>query len=103
MEPIKEVKLVHPEAVWDCAEAHGFHTTSDGVTRSFLEEMALIISEIGEAIQAYRHNEPVDEELADVYLRLADTCHARGVDLAREVYVKHQYNLTRPFLHGKRC
>lgn len=40
-------------------------------------------------------------ELADIALRLFDVCAALGVDLEHAMRIKHEYNKTRPWKHGK--
>ena len=66
--------------------------TADGPsagTRSFLECMGLVISELGEAVEAFRKpscsrvilgHSHAAEELADVIIRLADLCEHFGID-----------------------
>jgi NTP pyrophosphatase (non-canonical NTP hydrolase) len=40
-------------------------------------------------------------ELADVLIRIFHYCGKRGIDLGKAVQLKHQYNTTRPYRHGK--
>jgi NTP pyrophosphatase (non-canonical NTP hydrolase) len=40
-------------------------------------------------------------EVADVFIRLLDTCERRGIDLLAEYERKMAYNRTRPYKHGK--
>jgi NTP pyrophosphatase (non-canonical NTP hydrolase) len=40
-------------------------------------------------------------EVADVFIRLLDTCERRGIDLQFEYERKMAYNRTRPYKHGK--
>lgn len=40
-------------------------------------------------------------ELADVLIRIFHYCGKRGIDLGKAVQLKHQYNITRPYKHGK--
>lgn len=40
-------------------------------------------------------------ELADVLIRIFHYCGKRGIDLGQAVLLKHQYNITRPYKHGK--
>lgn len=83
------------------------------------EKLALIHSEISEALEAYRDNprhfakpcvaaqgkpEGFDIELADAVIRIADLCGWLGIDLGRAIMLKHAYNETRPHRHGgKAC
>lgn len=39
-------------------------------------------------------------EIADVILRLLDLCESQGIDLERAMRLKHEYNKTRPRMHG---
>jgi len=80
------------------------------------ETLALIHSEISEALEAYRELRDdwmyhVDEngkpegfsiELADAVIRIADLCGALGIDLEKAIEEKQAYNATRPHKHGKR-
>lgn len=42
----------------------------------------------------------IEEELADILIRVLDTAGALGVDIQRAVETKHAYNKTRPRKHG---
>lgn len=78
---------------WFSHEAHHLACEKgwwDG-KRSFLEAMALVTSEIGEVIEAFRSPKPsgkilafshAEEELADVIIRIADLCAAFGLNIA---------------------
>ena len=81
------------------ATAKGFHDPP----REFGTDIALLHSELSEALEAHRHgNMPqVAEELADVAIRLGDTCGKLGIDLESEVLTKMQVNEARPKKHGK--
>lgn len=75
------------------------------------EILALIHSEISEALEGLRHNNPPDEhvpqhnsfavELADALIRILDTAEAEGIDLETVVVDKHAFNEGRPHKHGK--
>lgn len=86
------------------------------------EKLALLHSEISEALEEYRSHQGalrmlgetvVDEfkkpvgfavELADVVIRLFDLCGALNIDLERAIKVKMTYNQLRPYRHGgKTC
>ena len=72
--------------------------------------IALMHSELSEALEAYRHgNGPsehipaysgVEEELADVVIRIMDHGAARGFKVAEAVLAKMEFNSRRPVKHG---
>lgn len=83
----------------------------------FGESMALLHSEVSEALEAYRQwgtsdvtpsiadgkmpkPEGVGSELADVLIRLLSSAHQYGVDLEHEYRRKCAYNRTRSYRHG---
>ena len=68
-----------------------------------LVKLALIVSEVGEAIEAVRcGNEPnLAEELADIIVRVCEFAEARGIDIEEAVFTKMQMNEARPYMHGK--
>ena len=55
----------------------------------------------GRIVEDFEPDEHVAEEMADVFIRLADTTKVLGIDLEAEVWKKHKKNLERPPKHGR--
>lgn len=90
----------------------------DVADRSIGEQIALMHSELSEALEEVRKDasklrviyhsdsssgpkpEGFASELADVLIRIADTCEKYGVPLSEAVEEKLIYNATRPYRHG---
>jgi len=77
----------------------GFWDTDRGVP----EVLCNIHEEVSEALQAFKHNNPVgfNEEMADIVIRVADACGKYGIDLDKEISIKMETNKSRSRLHGK--
>ena len=63
--------------------------------KTVLEALALVASEVGEAINECRNETPTDafgEELADIVLRVLDIAHWQGIDLEQEILAKMAKN-----------
>ena len=97
---------IHPtlkewqEVVTAYAIDHGFCWTKDDIDTMLLR----LHSEISEAGEAIRDDnmEEFAEELADIFIRLVNTAEVMGVNLDLEVTKKHEFNLKRPKLHGRK-
>ena len=84
------------------------------------EKLALIHSEVSEALEALRDGrilgdqewdpacfklkvkDTFEDEIADVIIRCLDLCGYLGVDIQRHVKTKLEYNSKRPHKHGKK-
>lgn len=92
------------------AEHKGFHDTDpnilncidNGWTILQLKWLAMIGSEVGEAVEAARLGD-VDglaEELADIIIRVCNMAECCDIDLDEEVNKKQDKNEQRPYMHG---
>ena len=72
-----------------------------------LGQLSEIASEVGETVQAIQrkdfYSEDVEEELADVVIRVCDLAGYLEINLGRRVEKKMQLNAMRPRKHGKIC
>lgn len=80
------------------------------------QAIALIHSELSEALEEARAQifiptdisheggkpEGFPIELADAIIRILDLSEAFGIDMEEAIRLKHEYNKTRPHMHGKR-
>jgi NTP pyrophosphatase (non-canonical NTP hydrolase) len=101
------------------ATEHGFHDAS------VPEDIALMHSELSEALEDYRAGKKVNEltyehkrtlnepnlppkpcgipsEMADVIIRVLHFCGKHEIDIEKAVLEKMQYNESRPYKHGKK-
>jgi len=80
------------EKNYQWVESMGWHN------KSVLEALALVASEVGEAINECRHEEPtpaLKEELADIILRVLDIAHWQGINIEAAILAKMKVNQER--------
>lgn len=116
-------------------EVCNYYTTCDvcngsgKAPKNIGELLMLVVSELGEALEADRDNKHADyvhfescvkdnisfeesfrasiknsfeDEMADIVIRVADMCGYLGIDLEKHIELKMKYNATREYKHGKR-
>lgn len=96
----------------DWATKKGWNEATDSVEHK-ASQIALMHSELSECLEAIRAkaqpfmDDKVPEltgeaaELADVLIRIFHYCGKRGIDLGQAIQKKHEFNITRPYKHGK--
>jgi len=73
------------------------------------KRIALINSELGEALEAIRKDrrgleqkDTFEDEIADTLIRIFDLCGWMDIDIEKQLKWKMNYNSNRENLHGKR-
>lgn len=103
-------------AVFDNSLAHGFWPSDKVWLDQVDQKLLLVVSEIAEAQNELRDNvdptytykradgkpEGFQFELADAVIRILDLAQALNIDLQSAIELKHAFNVTRPFKHGRR-
>lgn len=116
------------QEVYKNAVDKGFYENGNGLNVG--ERIALIHSEVSEALEADRKNKycvfninvindiesteifveefkshvkgTFEEEMADIVIRVMDMCALKGIDLEQHIKAKMRYNSTREKYHGKK-
>jgi len=80
--------------------------------RSTGEVLMLMVTELAEAMEAYRVGNPpsekippftqLEEELADCLIRMLDFAAAEELDIEGALAAKAAYNANRPYRHGNK-
>lgn len=72
------------------------------------QKVGLIAGEAFEAVEAMREDnyglekkDSFEDEIADVFIRLADLCGELDIDIEKQIEWKLNHNKSRPALHGK--
>jgi len=99
--------LAHEASV--VAEAHGWYINTKS-TDSLAAKIALMHSELSEALEALRHGNPpsdhipefsgMEEEFADVIIRIMHVAWRMELNVPEAIIAKTKFNDTRKYKHG---
>jgi len=116
---------VFSEKIHESSKLKGFY---NGDKKQLGTMLMLVVSELGEALEADRHSlkadlnyyenilnarhdfqiafkeaikDTVEDEIADAIIRLLDMCGYLHIDIQRHIDLKLKYNKTRGHRHGK--
>jgi len=112
---IREFKRVQRQ-MYRISANHGFHDTdvlhidAPQYREQVSQRLMLTVSELSEALEAIRHDNPPDShipkftgleaELADAVIRIMDLAETTNSRLAEAIIAKSSYNSRRPKFHG---
>lgn len=102
-----------PESKFPRAHFDSIEVALDAAgTRDPARTIALMHSELSEALEAMRKGDPasqkipgftnLEEELADTVIRIMDFNTEHGLDVGNAIIAKLAYNRSRPYKHGKK-
>lgn len=101
--------LVYEEYVKNGYEERWNHASELLLRASFgrivdVAEVGLFSTEVSEAQEEIRHDNPKkeEEEIADMIIRAMNYCSRKGYHLQEAILAKHEINMKRDFLHGKK-
>lgn len=93
----------------EIAEAHGWTIEPDNIYQ-IVTKIALISTEVGEAIEGLREGNPksekipefsnLEEEFADIVLRIMHLGYRMKLRIPEAIIAKDEFNNTRPHKHG---
>ena len=110
------------DAVYKLAWKQGFHSKEENEDAFIERACNNLHDEISELHESWRNNKLheycdkaqsmlavnikpltcLEEEMADIIIRLLDNCRKLNVDIQSAVERKHKYNTTRKFRHGNK-
>lgn len=85
------------------AEDHGFHNHIDARTAYKVMKLALISTEVSEAIEELRNGDSKAhaKEVADIIIRALDYAYEIGMNIDQVVFDKIERNRSRAYKHNK--
>lgn len=93
---IKKISQEHHKIMID----RGFDVSKTNMGQNLM----LIVTELGEALQAHRkenfgleQKDTFEDELADTILRIFDLCEACNIDIEKQILWKMNHNKTRKY------